>query len=396
MGNRPLKILFVGQSLKIGGIERALVDQVNLMDSSKYSVGLLLFSPTGEYFSELKPHVRQLKSNWFLNIVGKTQAEARRSKISYCLRGVFAIIAKIIGSRCLYNFFFKFIRSIKGYDIAISYVHDGSLNGLYYGCNSFVLKKVVARKKIAWIHSDYLGVGMNCKERNDLYSQFDRVVNVSQAMKYKFDSLGIVPEESSKVVYNRIDTERIIIKANERLDIPFSNQFIIVSVCRIEEMKGVMPLCRVAKRLKENGCEFTWFFIGKGNQLEECKRFVDDNCLNDSIKFLGALSNPYPYVKHADVFVSGSLSETFGLSIFEAILLGTVVVAKRYDAITEVLNEENGIIADTFDGIHDAIHRLYYDRTAYLKFKNKVVPITDYNQLNAEQFSELMRSVTMP
>jgi predicted Rossmann fold flavoprotein len=42
------------------------------------------------------------------------------------------------------------------------------------------------------------------------------VVNVSQAMKLKFDSLNIIPKEKSKVVYNRIDTNRILLKANEK------------------------------------------------------------------------------------------------------------------------------------------------------------------------------------
>ncbi len=391
MQKNKKKILFVAQSLKIGGIERALVDQLNSMDTSKYAVDLLLFSQTGEYLNEVGPHIRLLKSKWFLNIVGKTQAETKGDIINYCMRGLFAVLAKTFGSRLVYNFFYRFIRPIKGYDVAISYVHDGSLNGLYYGCNSFVLKKVVAKSKIAWIHSDYLGVGMNCKERDDIYAQFDKVVNVSQAMKHKFDSLNIVPKDSSKVVYNRIDTERIKLKAHEPLSTPVSNNFTIVSVCRIEEMKGVLPLCRIAKKLKENGCAFTWLFIGKGNQLEECKRFIDDNYLNNYIKFLGALSNPYPYIKNADIFVSGSISETFGLSIFEAIQLGTVVVAKKYDAINEVIDGHNGLVADTFDEIFENLYQLYKDKQLYMKYKSQVTPLMDYNQLNAVQFSEILK-----
>lgn len=390
--NKPLKILFVAQSLKIGGIERALVDQLNSMDSLKYSIDLLLFSQTGEYLKELKYQIRLINSNWFLNIVGKTQAESKNNICYFYLRAFFAVIAKIIGSKRLYNFLFKFMRNRGEYDVAVSYVHDGSLKGLYYGCNSFVLNKVIARKKIAWIHSDYIGVGMNCKERDELYSQFDNVVNVSQAMKDKFDTLKIVPEVKTKVVYNRIDYERIISRSIEKLNIEIDSdkQFKIVSVCRIEDMKGVMQLCEVAKRLRERKCCFKWFFIGKGNRLDECKRYVNENGLNDYMVFTGALSNPYPYIKVANVFVSGSLSETFGLSLFEAVVLNTVVVAKRYDAIDEVLNDTNGIVVDSFDEIFERIYQLYSDKDFFNEKKHNVHPLMDYNKLNIEQLEQLL------
>lgn len=390
MKDQTIKILFVAQSLKIGGIERALVDQVNSITSPKYTIELMLFSPSGEYLKDLKPHVKLLKSNWFLNIVGKTQAESKKHFLTFVLRSFFAMIAKTVGSRFLYGFFFKLMRKRGIYDVAISYVHDGSLKGLYYGCNSYVINKVVAKRKIAWIHSDYSVTGMNCKERNSLYPRFDYVVNVSEAMKKTFDSFRIVPEESSKVVYNRIDTERIVIKANEKLNSSLPDRFLIVSVCRIEEMKGVLQLCKIAKDLKENGCEFTWFFIGKGNQIDECKRFVTDNYLDDYIKFTGALSNPYPYIKNANVFVSGSLSETFGLSIFEAILLGTVVIAKKYDAISEVLDDNNGIVVETFDEIFNELLKLYTDSHSCIYPKRKVLPLIDYNKLNAQQFATIL------
>ena len=386
---KKIKILFVAQSLKIGGIERALVDQLNALDCSKYDIDLLLFSQTGEYLQELKSHIKLLNSNYFLNIVGKTQAESKQNIICYCVRGFFSIIAKIIGSKRLYDFFFKFIKKRGVDDIAVSYVHDGSLKGLYYGCNNFVLEKVRAKRKIAWIHSDYVGVGMNCKERDKLYSQFDNVVNVSQAMKDKFDTLKIVPTVKSKVVYNRIDEEKIKNKAREVIKIPL-HKFRIVSVCRIEDMKGISQLCEIAKKLKEQGCDYVWYFVGKGNKLDECKRYVNENDLNDYVVFTGALSNPYPYIKAANVFVSGSLTETFGLSIFEAVALNIVVVAKRYDAIDEVLNDSNGIVVDTFEEIYVSLYKLYSDKHFYSEKKQKVHPLMDYNKLNVQQFEQLL------
>ena len=93
------------------------------------------------------------------------------------------------------------------------------------------------------------------------------MVNVSQAMKDKFDTLKIVPMIKSKVVYNRIDEEKIKNKSREVINIPI-HKFRIVSVCRIEDMKGISQLCEIAKKLKEQGCDYVWYFVGKGNKLD--------------------------------------------------------------------------------------------------------------------------------
>ena len=57
--------------------------------------------------------------------------------------------------------------------------------------------------------------------------------------------------------------------------------------------------------------------------------------------------------------VSGSLTETFGLSILEALILNTPVAAYRYDAIDEVVhNGVNGVVADSFDDLYLKISEL--------------------------------------
>lgn len=158
------KILFVAQSLKIGGIERALVEQLNALDSSKYEVDLFLFSCSGPYCKDLSPNVRILRSNWLLEIVGKTQKETKNNWIAYIVRLCCSLLARIMGSKRLFTLIYRFSTKFKGYDTAISYVHDGSNKSLYYGCNLFVLKNVTAKERIAWIHSDYVGLKLNNPE----------------------------------------------------------------------------------------------------------------------------------------------------------------------------------------------------------------------------------------
>ena len=197
------KILIVGFSLKVGGVERALVEQLKAIDYSEYKVDLFLFSHFGPYLSDIPEQVNLLPESGILKYYGLTQNDSKRSVLGFLVRSALALIAKKKGAPWLLSRLLKHICINSEYDAAISYFHNGSLNSLYCGCNELVLDRVNAKKKITWIHSDYI-VGKLHNDYNDnLYRRFDAVVNVSHPMKEKFDSLAITPASRSFVVYNR-------------------------------------------------------------------------------------------------------------------------------------------------------------------------------------------------
>lgn len=382
------KILFVGQSLKVGGIERALIEQLNSLDSSQYSVDLFLFSPSGSYYKELPHTINVLKSSLFLKSVGRTNDEAKQNIVYFILRVFFYFCSKIFGNQRLYRFLFCGVKQLKGYDVAISYFHDAGEKGLYYGCNLFVLNKVEAKKRMAWIHSDYTKIDSYTSQTAKLYQQFDVVVNVSNAMKRKFDALGIIRSECSKVVYNCINKRAILDKAGDAKE--ENNVFTIITVGRLEKEKGTIDLLKLAKVLRERKQSFKWIFVGAGNLRKWCEDYIYENNLNDSIQLLGQIVNPYPLIKNASLLVSGSYSETFGLSIIEALTLGTPVVALHYDAIEEVVNESNGIVVTSFKEMQDVIEGLLQKSDYYRDVKNKTKPLFDYEVMNRDQIQALL------
>ena len=392
MGLPKTKVLFVGRSLKVGGITRALVGQVNALDKSKYQVDLLLFSKSGAYLDDVNKDVNIIGDYPLLRKISLTQDDARqKGPITYLIRGLFAFMAKAIGSPRLYRFLFKFIKSIGTYDCAISYVHDGTIRGLYYGCNLFVLTKVRAKCKVAWIHSDYVGAHLNNPISDALYRQFDKVVNVSNAMKMKYDQLGLTKEVDSLVVYNRFN-EKEIIEKSLAFDVKEMSQsgFNLVTVGRLEQWKGVDQLLRVAAEMHKKGLIFHWFFVGTGVLNSWSKTFILENGMQDKVFLVGQQKNPYPFIKKADLFVSGSLSETFGLSVLEALILKTPVVAYRYDSIDELLTESNGVVCDDFDQLKDKVTELVEDKVIYAELQKKTALLSDYNALSEKQFLALI------
>ena len=387
------RVLFVGQSLKIGGVEKALVEQLNSLDKDTYCVDLFLFSPTGGYINELSSNIHVLKSPFVLQCAALTNTEAKMHLRTFILRSLLYIISRIIGNRKLYTILFLGIKTLGHYDKAISYFHDGMAKGLYYGCNLFVLNKVDAKSKIAWIHSDPQIINISEEVNKDIYKRFDAVVSVSYAMKRKIDEMGIFESGHSFVVYNRYDGNKILQLAKEGV-VAKHDKFTIVTVGRLEYYKGTMELLKIACRLRENGMGFVWLFIGTGCQQEEAMKFVRDNELSENVLFIGQITNPYPYIKNAELMVSGSITETFGLSILEALVLNTPVIAYKYEAIGEVVkNERNGIIVNTYDELYKRLLDILSGEKKIDSIIERSEPLYDYNSLNKEQFDNLIESI---
>lgn len=385
------KILFVCYSLKVGGIERALVEQVNDLAQHGEDVTLYLFSKNGPYLSEVDNNVKIIGNLFLFKYLSLTQKEAReKGTFAFLIRSIFAVIVKVIGFPRLWKMLRPFISTIGAYDIAIAYTQNLSLKSLYCGCPEFVLDKVKAQRKIAWLHADYQRAQLANEYNNALISRFDKVVNVTACMKRKFDTLHLIAKEKSDYVYNRFSAKQIIQKA-KLYDVSYNDNVLnIVSVCRLEKEKGVDQLFQLANHLSKKGLRFCWYFVGTGVLNDWCLDYITQNQLADKVKLVGQKSNPYPYVQAAHLFVSGSLSETFGISILEALVLGVPTIAYRYDAIDEVLNESNGYVADSFKDMQETIEKLISDKSFYEQLKDKSHILIDYNDQNAIQMKKIL------
>lgn len=387
------KIIFVIKSLNTGGIERALVNQIDSLDKSQYQITLFVFAKEGTLLNDLSDDINIIHGSTILNCLSMSKDESKKFVYSFFLRNFLAVVAKMIGSRKLYAWTFRNIRIDEEYDCAISYQNDLDNHSLYYGCNLFVLNNISATKKIAWLHSDFEFINRTSRIDVDLLKQFDVIVNVSETMKKNFDQQFIVQEGKSKVVYNPIPIEKIKDRANSQQFYVDNAIFSIATVCRMDRMKSVLQLIKVAQKLKYRGKKFVWLFLGTGPELKNCIKYVKKNKLNDCVKLLGEISNPFPIIKNVNLVVSGSVRETFGLSIAEALVLNTPVIALWYDAIEEVLqNNKNGIVVNNFDEMSEEICKLLDDADYYKNNKCISALLKDYNSLNCIQFKEILES----
>lgn len=224
---------------------------------------------------------------------------------------------------------------------------------------SSVYRQVAARskcrKKIQWIHIDY------CEWKNktpynreitkndgELYRSFDQIVVLTEGIRETF--LALYPHLRDRVVVNQnlIPTDQIRACA-QPVQIKNKKAVQFVTVGRIDYQKAYPRLVRILAKLRQEGYQFRWTIIGGGKDAEvnALKRSIQLEQLDEWVKMLGELKNPYPQIKGADVFALLSDFEGIPNTIYEALTLGIPILATDVGGVyTQVEDGVNGWLVE--------------------------------------------------
>lgn len=227
-------------------------------------------------------------------------------------------------------------------------------------CTEFVLYVVKSNKKITWWHHgsfDYNDIETNIIQH--IYDKFDYIVSVSEGCKKMLLERFHNIEDKLVVIPNIIDSDLIIQKSLDNVNI-FENldRFVkIISIGRLSPEKGMINCVYVCKKLVQAGYKVKWYLIGDGVEYENILTEIKNNNLEDSIYLLGNISNPYPYLKKADIFVHPSYVESMSITVLEAMTLEVpVVVVKSIGPSEFIVNKRNGLLVEgTIYGIYKGI-----------------------------------------
>ena len=122
-------------------------------------------------------------------------------------------------------------------------------------------------------------------------------------------------------------------------------------------------ILEISKKLKKMGYDFEWWILGDGPLYNDLRYAIHKmNLVN--IKLLGHIENPYPYIYAADLYVSTSKSEGFGLAISESLFIGTPVLCGHFESIDEIIDSNNGIVVQNKTSNYvDMIEQLITDKS---------------------------------
>ncbi|WP_226645643.1 glycosyltransferase [Mesobacillus subterraneus] len=391
-------LLFVIDSLECAGAEKSLVTLLSLIDHTKYNVDLMLFRHGGalqqlvpSYVKILEPlHYTKFTCMPLKSAIWYSAKNFKYNMLSSRLRYTFEIRRKKYSNAQKARVYWQIASQVlaensKKYDVAISYAQ---------GIPTFyVAEKVKATKKFAWVNVSYRLNEQEKEFQKEFYQQYDRIVAVSESTKEIF--LETFPTFTNKmnVIYDINNPYLITEMANLEQNI-YRDGFSgirILTIGRLAHQKGYDIAIEACKMLKEKGVNFRWYALGKGPLDSEVKALIEQKGLTEEFKLLGVKSNPYPYIKEADIYVQTSRFEGFGLAIAEARMLNTPVVTTKFDAVfNQMIDRKNGIVVDinaeaVCQGILELINdkKFRHEMIQYLKNEKKgnIEEINKFNNL---------------
>ena len=354
-------ILFINGHLNTGGVERSLVDVLKHMDYEKYAVDLLMLEDTGDYVSELPPEVKT-RFRDIHHTYGSFASSIRRCIVAHdwmCLRLRFLFLLQKFFGACALKRVATILLGKHHYDCVI-----GFRPGI---CSDLAAYSVQADRKITWWHHGEFNV--DCAAYGDMCSRMDAVAVVSQSCKEMLQDQ--LPGLAGKLVYipNMLDAVAIGQKAENS---PYTGDTLhIVSVGRLAPEKHFENIIPVAKTLREKGTDSTWHIVGDGSERAKLEALIAESDLKDHVILDGSKTNPYPYMKYADLFVHPSYVESQGLTVLEAMTLGVpCVVTKSRGPCEFIVDGVNGLLTEQSpESLAEEVLAILNDKKLYQHIK---------------------------
>ncbi len=344
------KILIVSHALELGGAERSLIGLLDVIDPELYDVDLFLLRHEGELMAAIPSYVNLLQEAssytvlarpmrttlkeghfWLTatRLVGKLAAKRYAKRHAFTDSGV--------SLEYSHKFTCPFMPKIQPdieYDLAISFLTP----------HYFATKKVLAKRKIAWIHTDYSQVQVNISSETAMWGTFDFIVSISAAVTDSF--VKVFPTLQNKIVMiqNILSEQLIHQQANEfsvKSEMPEDSRIRLLSIGRYCTAKNFDNVPDICARLIQAGINVKWYIIGYGGDEKLIRQRITDAHIENYVILLGKRENPYPYIAACDLYVQPSRYEGNCVTVREAQMLGKPVVITRY--ATSASQLEDGV-----------------------------------------------------
>ena len=350
------RIFIAMHYMEIGGAETALVGLLNALDPARVDVDLFLYDHRGEMmqfipewinllpqipkYSVLERPIVELVKRGFWGIAAGRLWAKYISKVAYKRSG-----SKLENnggldkmSKCTAPLLPRINQSVT-YDLAISFLTP----------HRIVAEKVKAKKKIAWIHTDYTRVWVDAEDELKVWQKYDYVASISGDVTNTF--LQVFPSLAPKIVEieNILSPSFVRKRAElEDTDKEFrqTDKISLLSIGRYSEQKNYDNVPDICKRLiNKTKLNIKWYIIGYGGDEALIRKKIKEAGMEEHVILLGKRSNPYPYIKACDIYVQPSRYEGKSVTVREAQMLCKPVVVTNYPtAPSQIRSGIDGVI----------------------------------------------------
>lgn len=296
---KKTKLALYLPSLRGGGAERVMVTLANGIAQRGYAVDLVLAKAEGPYLGDVAENVRVV--------------DLRAARVATSLPGLVRYLRRerpvaMLSALNHANVIAVLARRLAGVPVRLVISEH----------NNFSTSKANAS---SW-RGRMMGHFMRWA-----YPYADRIVAVSEGVAR--DLANHVRLQSIDAIYNPIVTDALKTLSCAEANHPWltaRHAPVVLGVGRLAPQKDFSTLIKAFARLRETR-DARLIILGEGELRSPLEALVRQFGLQEVVSLPGFVSNPYGFMRRADLFVLSSAWEGFGNVLVEAMACGTPVVS---------------------------------------------------------------------
>ena len=340
--------------MELGGAERALIGLLNALDTNLVDVDLFINQHTGEFMPLIPEKINLLPEKKGYNaierpmkqiikeghvLIALARLHSKRAFKKYKRKK--GISSDASASHYVMDSVIRFLPSLYylgEYDLAISFLDPPHI----------VQDKVLAKKRIEWIHTDFGIMNLDYDRLMPRWAANDYIASISPDITVSF--LKAFPLLKDKIIeIENILSPKFIREQSCLMDVSSempSSGLKFLSIGRYSYQKNFDNIPEMARLIIDMGYDdFHWYIIGYGGSERIIREKIQEYGVEDHVILLGKKKNPYPYIKSCDIYVQPSRYEGKSITVREAQILFKPVIITRYPTSgSQVMDGIDGVI----------------------------------------------------
>ena len=338
------KVLFMLNDMNVGGTEKAFLNLVDTMSPEEYEVTLLLLRRWGGFLDDVPSWVKIETIDGYDRLKREIMDPPLPIVKDYLKKGKlwrgFGIAwthlwFKLTGDRAPY---YRFVlrgtqKKRESFDVAVAFAGPTDVISVY------LQEHIEAPVKVQWIHFDIRKFQFNAETARKLYQKFQHVFVVSEEARQAL--VHVLPEiEGITRTVPNVISARLCRQQAEQGE-GFTDGYTgtrILTLGRLSQEKGQDIIPEVAAELAQKGLDFRWYLVGDGKLRSTIEEKAAALGVSDRVVLLGTKTNPYPYLRDADLYVQTSVHEGFCITLGEAKAFDLPIVSTNCAGAKEQLD----------------------------------------------------------
>lgn len=294
------KVLFLVPSFAagVGGAERVITTLLRHLDHSRFECHLALVGEGRAFLEDVPPEV--------------TVHHLGVSRMRYCVPAIVGLSRQVRPDTILSTVVF--------------------LNAMLMLARPFLSGRPKILLREAVLPSAFIAQGVRYPRitrwmYRRMYPKADRIICLFDGMVDDMVEHMRISRDKLVRIYNPIDVETVR-RLAEGTGSPYNDQGPhLVAIGRLQYQKAYDVLLRAFSSVIKAIPQAKLTILGEGPLEAQLKKQAAELGLNRAVAFPGFQKNPWPYVKHADLFVLASRFEGLPNALLEVLALGVPVVA---------------------------------------------------------------------